>query len=225
LINMEVFPGIYQFKRMAHYYLVDGDEMMLIDTGMPGSSSKLVNFVQNTLKRDLQDIKTIIITHHDIDHIGDLAKIKKITGAKIAIHHDDVNYVNGKKEDKSGPIFARIFIKLAKLVFRSEDVEADILLEDNHQIGPFMAIHVPGHTPGSICLYDEKNKVLFAGDNLAYQNGKIVGPPAIFTPDMGQAHESLKKLKGLNVEAIFTGHTNPVMDNASEKLKKFLDTL
>ncbi|MCK9150454.1 MBL fold metallo-hydrolase [Methanobacterium alcaliphilum] len=222
---MEVFPGIYQFKRGANFYLVDGDKMTLIDTGMPGSSAELFDFVEKTLKRDLNDIKTIILTHHDFDHVGDLAKIKKRTGAKIAIHKDDVDYVTGKKEDKSLPWFAKIFIKLAKYIYRPENVEVDILLDEDDQIGPYHVIHMPGHTPGSIGLYDKKNKVLFVGDNLGYMKNKIEGPPSLFTPDMMQAEKSLKKLRGLDVKAIFTGHSKGVTSKASLKLNDYLDNL
>ena len=44
-----------------------------------------------------QDIKTIVITHHHFDHTGSLDKLKEITGAKVAIHSEDADYISGKR--------------------------------------------------------------------------------------------------------------------------------
>ena len=65
---MEVVAGIYQIKGVANVYLVVDDDIMLIDTGLPGSSSKIIKYVKENLKRNPQDIKTIVITNHHFDH-------------------------------------------------------------------------------------------------------------------------------------------------------------
>lgn len=221
---MEIVPRIHQFSGISNCYLVEDQEMMLIDTGNPGNSKRIINYVKNTLKRNPKDIKVIVITHHHFDHVGSLGELKKATGAKVAAHKDDADYI-GEKKKPSEPVISKIFIKLLKMVYRSKTVEPDILLENNGQIGDYRVIHVPGHTPGSICLYNESNKVIFVGDNLKNKGEKIEGPPGIFTLDMEQANESIKKLENRDIEVIFTGHGKPITSKASEKIREYIKTL
>lgn len=91
-------PSIHNLGgKIVNYYLVENDdEIILIDTGLPGNSSKIINYVEKNLKRNPDDIKTIMITHNHFDHVGGLSKIKEITGAQVAIHPDDADYIRGK---------------------------------------------------------------------------------------------------------------------------------
>lgn len=221
---MEVYPGIHEIIRVSNSYLIQGDEVILIDTGMPGNSGKIIDYLKKTLKHDPHDIKTIVITHYHFDHVGSLDRLKKITGAQVAVHRADADYVSDKKTQE-GPAFLRIMIKLLKLTYRTKPVEADILLDDGDQIGDYQVIHTPGHTPGSICLYNPKNKVIFVGDNLRHSEGKIEGPDPKLLPEPEQFKESIKKLADLDIEVILSGHTPPVTTGASEKLEEYLKSI
>lgn len=206
------------------FLLENGDNLILIDTGMAGNTNKILDYLKNTLKHDPHNIKTIIITHHHFDHIGSLDKVKKITGANVAAHSADADYVSGKKS-QPGPAFLNIMVKLLKLIYRTKPVEPDILLDDGDQIGDYWVIHTPGHSPGSICLYNPKNKIIFVGDNLRYVKGKIKSPSPRLIPDQEQYERSIEKLADLDIEIILTGHSAPVTSNASEKLREFLKNL
>lgn len=208
---------------MSNCYLIEDEEMMLIDTGNPGNSKKIINYVKNTLNRKPQDIKTIIITHHHFDHIGSLEELKRATGAKIAAHKDDANYI-ADTEKPEEPLISKIFINLLKIIYRPKAVKPDILLEENNEICGYRVIHTPGHTPGSICLHNENNKVIFVGDNLTDKMDKIGGPPGIFTLNMKQANKSIKKLENLDIDVIFTGHGKPITSKAKDKLREYIDT-
>ncbi|MDI6723458.1 MAG: MBL fold metallo-hydrolase [Methanobacterium sp.] len=221
---MEIVPKVHQFSGMSNCYLVEGDEMMLIDTGNPGNSKKIINYVKNTLNRNPEDINTIVLTHHHFDHTGSLGELKKATGAKVAAHKDDADYIKEKKRPHE-PVVSKILVKLLKMIYRPQTVEPDILLEDGDEICGYTVIHTPGHTPGSICLYNKNNKTIFVGDNLKNEGGKIEGPPRIFTLNNEQANESIKKLEDLDIEVIFTGHSKPVTFKASEKLKEYLNKI
>ncbi len=85
-----------------------------------------------------------------------MGNLKKITGAKVAVHKDDEDYIKEEKEPQE-PFVSKIFIKLLKMIFRPKTVRPDILLKDNNEIGGYRVIH----TPGSICLYNKNNKVFF----------------------------------------------------------------
>ncbi len=224
-MKMEVIPGIHEIDtRVALSYLVVGDQLTLIDTGMAGSAKKILGYVKNVLKRDNTDIKTIIITHHHFDHVGSLDKLKNLTGAKIAIHKDDADYISGKKSD-NGSTLVNVFVKLFKIIYRYKPVEPDIILEDGDQMGEYQVIHTPGHTPGSICLYNHHNKAIFVGDNLKYIDGKIEGPGDRLLPEPNKYKESMEKLANLDIEVIFCGHTRPITSHASELLTEYVKTL
>jgi len=222
---MEITPGIHQLRGLGNCFLMEvNDNLILIDTGIAGNTNKILDYLKNHLKRGLHDIKTIVITHHHFDHVGSLDKIKKITGAKVAAHHDDADYISGKK-NQEGPALLNIMVRLLKLIYRIKPVEVDILLDDRDHIDDYLVIHTPGHTPGSICLYNPKNKVIFVGDNLRYVKGKIESPSPKLIMDQEQYKRSMEKLADLDIKVIFTGHSAPVTSDASEKLEEFLKNL
>jgi len=222
---MEVIPGVHEINtRVARSYLLVNDEITLIDTGMPGSAGTIFDYVKNVIKRQPEDIKTIIITHHHFDHVGSLYKIKNLTGAKVAIHKDDADFINGKSSHE-GPAFLKFMVKLLEIIYRSKPVEADIILKDGDQMGDYRVIHTPGHTQGSICLYNPNNKVIFVGDNLIYDKGVIKGPGERLIPDSENYKKSMEKLAQLDIEVILCGHSEPVTSDASLKLNEYVKTL
>ena len=188
---MEVVKGIYQFRGVSNCYLVFNKEIFLVDTGMPGRSNEIIKFLTKDIKRSPEDVKTIVITHHHFDHTGSLDKIKSITGAKIAVHSADADYLSGEKS-QAGSGFMIPLVMLMKLIYRIKPVKADIILKNGDIIGDYEVIHTPGHTPGSICLYNLNNKVIFVGDNLNYSKDKIEGPSIL--DDQEAFKKSIKKL-------------------------------
>lgn len=219
---MEIVKGIYEFSGVSNCYMVFNKEIFLVDTGMPGRSNEIINYLEKNLKRNPEDVKTIVITHHHFDHTGSLDKLKKITGAKVAVHSVDAEYLSGEKS-QAGSAFMVPLVMLMKLIYKIQPVKADIILKDGDLIGDYEVIHTPGHTPGSICLYNPDNKVIFVGDNLNYSKGKIRGPSSRLLPKPEQFKESMKKLGDLDIEVILTGHGPPVITDANKKLGEFLN--
>jgi hydroxyacylglutathione hydrolase len=221
---MEVLPGIHQISgRVVNCHLVTNEEVtMLIDTGLPGNSSKIIKYIEKNLNQRAEDIKTIVITHQHLDHVGSLSKMKDITGAQVAIHPADADYIRGKTSH-AGPALSNFMVKMIQFIYRTKPVEPDILLEDGDQIGGYQVIHIPGHTPGSICLYNKKNKAIFVGDNLQYKKGKLYSPGERLLPEPKKYQESMKKLLNYDIKVIFTGHTAPVTSDAGELLKDFIE--
>jgi len=219
---MEIIPGIHLIRgRVSNCYIVVNEDIMLIDTGMPGNSSKIIKYVKS-LNRSPNDIKTIVITHNHFDHVGSLSKMKEITGAKIAVHPADADYIRGKGQHV-GSTFINAIIKLIGVIYRVKPVEPEILLQDGDLIGEYRVIHTPGHSPGSICLYNPKNKAIFVGDNLQYREGKLHSPGEQLIPEPEKYKESMKKLLELDIEIILTGHTKAVTSGGSELLREFVD--
>ena len=219
---MEIVPGIHQIDGInGNCYVIGGDGLTLIDTGLPHGSAKILAYLRDVLQKNPSDIKTIILTHFHIDHTGNGVELKKASGAKVAIHEADADFVSGKK---TGPslkgVKGLVIHVLGRLFFRSPSFQPDILLKEGDTIAGLSCIHTPGHTPGSICLLDPGRKVLFCGDLLRYNGVKLEGPPPQFTPDMGGAMQSVKKIAALDFEILLSGHGVPLRAGASEKVRE-----
>jgi glyoxylase-like metal-dependent hydrolase (beta-lactamase superfamily II) len=90
-------------------------------------------------------------------------------------------------------------------------------------LGGLQVIHVPGHTPGSIALYQAERRILFCGDAIFHHSsssgqGRIGLPPRIFSVDPDQAEASARKLASLPVEVACFGHGEPVLEGAGKRL-------
>ena len=217
---MESVNDIHEFKGISNCYIVDDKLLFLVDTGMPGNSGKILKFLHENLNKKMGDLEIIVITHAHFDHTGSLNELIKKTGAKVAIHKGDEDVLSGEK-NQTGSALMRPLIKFMSFIFRTQPVKADIVLEDGDMIGDYRVIHTPGHTSGSICLYNSNNRVIFVGDILNYSKGKIEAPRIM--EDHLEYNESMKKLGNLEIETILTGHGDPVTSDANKKLDEFLN--
>lgn len=220
---MKITEGIYQVDGVnCNVYLAeDGDKLVLIDTGLPRSDKKILKEIES-LGRKPTDASTIVITHFHIDHTGSLKKMKEATGAKVAVHEGDADYVDGKRP---APKPKNLMIKALSSVMKAAPVDVDIRLKDGDKVGRLLVIYTPGHSEGSISLLDAERKVMFVGDAVRFINGKVEGPPPRFTPDPAQANESIGKIASYDFDIMLSGHGQPLIGNASQKIKEFKATL
>jgi hydroxyacylglutathione hydrolase len=221
---MEIVPGIHRIDgvRGANAYLVIGEEgLLIIDTGMPGNAKRMTAYVEG-LGRNLSDIKLIILTHADLDHIGSAAELKRMTGAKLAIHADDAPILRGKESFKTirGPL--GFIVKVATRLVPFRPADPDVILAADSQIEGLRIIHVPGHTSGSICIY-KPGEVIFVGDALRSDSRGNPKPPSRMSSlDDAKARASLVAISALDFDTLLPGHGAPVVGKASQKLKDML---
>ena len=105
-------------------------------------------------------------------------------------------------------------------------VKVDHLLRDGDLLPTaeqVQVIHTPGHTPGSICLYLESEKLLIVGDALQHAGGVLSPPATHVTWDAGLAMQSLRKLAELDFETICFSHYPPLKIKARETLHRLTD--
>jgi glyoxylase-like metal-dependent hydrolase (beta-lactamase superfamily II) len=108
---------------------------------------------------------------------------------------------------------------------RVKPFHVDILLNDGDTLLGLTVLHMPGHTQGSIALYDSKRKVLFIGDTLGFRDGAVQSPSKSVTMDMKQAYKSIEKLKDLDFTVMLSGHGEPLRSNASAKVTEFINQI
>ena len=175
--------------RFVNAYVILGRQLCLIDSG-PLNGPSLISDHIKSIGRSLQDISMVINTHAHADHIGGNAEIKRTAKTLLAAHTLDVEWIrNINKQYVERPVPG--FYSLVK-----EPTEIDICLNDNDVLDlgtgvELRVIHSPGHSPGSICLYNEKEHTLFSGDAVPVPEG--VGMYSDFKASL----DSLKRLARL----------------------------
>jgi glyoxylase-like metal-dependent hydrolase (beta-lactamase superfamily II) len=100
-------------------------------------------------------------------------------------------------------------------------------LEDGDTVaalGGLQVIHVPGHTPGSIALYQPERQILFCGDMFFHNNAgtRMRIAPGIVSVDKAQTLESARKLTTLSVETLCAGHGAPILTQATERIQELV---
>jgi glyoxylase-like metal-dependent hydrolase (beta-lactamase superfamily II) len=223
---MEIVENIHQVDGVNAnvYIIIEKEGLTLIDTGMPNNAKKILNYVKG-IDRKPADTSTILITHAHIDHVGSAQELKKITNAKIAVHQEDADVVAGNKKPPRLKGATGVMIRVLSPFFKFARVQPDIILEENDHIGRLQVLHTPGHTPGSISLYDSTRKVMFVGDTIRFANGQIDGPPKRFTPDMASARKSIQRISQMDFDIMLSGHGEPLRPNASTRVKEFYAAL
>ena len=224
---MEITEGIHLIPRVrgANAYLVkQDDDIIVVDTGLPGNAGKIIDYVQSIGCRP-SDVKTIILTHSDMDHAGSVARLKEETNAKVAIHEADAPRLSGEKEPKAVKGVLGLFLRTMSAFMRFKRMKADLLLKDSDTIDGLTVIHTPGHTEGSICLY-LPGRALFVGDALLTNHGTVLSlPRRSMSTDLDQAKESIKRISELKYSVLLPGHGPPIDQNASMIVKEFVASL
>lgn len=107
------------------------------------------------------NVKKIINTHGHFDHISANDDLKEKTKAKVYIHQDDKEFLTNPERNLSSLLGSNNLISLNKADYILNN--GDIIEIEDYS---FEVIHSPGHSPGSICLYDKKNEILISGDTI-----------------------------------------------------------
>jgi glyoxylase-like metal-dependent hydrolase (beta-lactamase superfamily II) len=183
------------------YTLREGDETYLIDTGFSRKARPIVRAFQRA-DVPLDRVGKVLLTHHHLDHMGGAAYLLRKVPAPLACHTDDIPFVEGRAKPRM-PLLMRLFIRI-------HPAPVAIALKDGDRVGPFLVVHTPGHTPGEVAFYHPARKLLFSGDAVVERNGHLTLPAAKYAANLGQAVQSLDRLRKLEVEVLLPGHGVPV---------------
>src|SRR5918999_20320 len=174
----------------------------------------------------VRDLRRIIFTHQDLDHIGSGAALVRESGARALSHPADAPHIEGKQRPlKFTPEMLERRPQMREVLERLEPVGVDEYLEDGERLdlaGGTRVIFTPGHTPGHLSLYLERPKVLVAGDALTAEGGHLNGPNPPFTLDVGEAARSVRRLADLDVETIVCYHGGVVGEDANGQLQSVI---
>ena len=201
---------------MVNSYIIRGDKPILIDTGLPGYDARILRSMEeNGISPG--DVSLIIITHCHQDHFGSLAAIKQKTGAPVAVHKADSEYLKTGGNPPLIPVGAKgkIMEALSKMVKKPEvtGLAPDILIEGEMDLAKYgvkgKIILTPGHTPGGISITLESGEVL-VGDLIfgGFIRRAAPGFP-YFAESVEQLLQSIQKVLDLQPKIIYAGHGGP----------------
>jgi glyoxylase-like metal-dependent hydrolase (beta-lactamase superfamily II) len=208
---MQITPQIHQIKGMANQYLlVAQEEITLIDTGMASNANKILKFIQS-IGHNPENLKRILITHSDPDHIGSVNTLRDKTGAKVYASKIEAEAMQtGKPSREIRPKGVLILVfKLMEIIIPSQLIAVDEILEIGQVLpilGGLQVVASSGHTPGHISFYLPEERILFAGDSIENHQGKAVPNLSALTGDTVEAQISYDKLMALNPLVIGCGH-------------------
>lgn len=180
----------------SNIYVLGREEATIVDTGVGNSANPI--FPQLTeLSVMPENIKQVIITHAHHDHAMGAFLILEQVNPRVFVHEDDTKYIASSLGDA-----------LVKVV------EGDII---DTAIGPFMVYLTPGHTNGSMCLYNADKKILISGDTVFPDGyyGRYDGESG----SLDAMINSLKKLTELDCEIMLPGHGSPVFQDANSHIE------
>ncbi len=190
----------------ANCYLLLDEKKAIIDVGGD------IQFILDAIRRhiDPKELDYVILTHSHFDHAAAAGYFKGI--AKIFIHKDEYSLL--RAQNFTSYIFGVKF----------KAFEPDIELEGGEVIElgelELEVIHTPGHSPGSICLYEPNKKWLFSGDTVFAHGGfgrvDLPGGSAI------ELIKSLERLLKLDIENLYPGHEDIVEGNAKAHIARSL---
>lgn len=220
---MRLAPSLHRVgSDLVNTYLVeDSGGVTVIDAGLPGHWKDLLAELA-TMGRSLGDIRGVVLTHGDSDHIGFAERLRRETGAPVYVHELDAARARG--EDRSngswgrvrpGPLVRFLWYGARHGGLRIPPVTEVVALPEGGPLdlpGAPVIIPVPGHTPGSVALHVPTVDALFVGDALT--TGHVLtgrqGPqPAPFTLEPELALESVDKLGAVQASWLLPGHGAP----------------
>ena len=208
MVNEDV--KIIELSFVNAFLLKVADGFILIDTGLPMLWGKL----ESELKASgcvPGNLKLVIITHGDPDHIGNCAKLQKQYTCKIAMHKDDVRMAEEGVSPKRKVRTLRAKIRVLKRKLKGTHIEIekfkpDLFLHEGQNLNEYglnaSVIHIPGHTKGSIGILTSERD-LFAGDIMInYQKPD----KAVYIESLRDLKNSYSRLKSMGLKTIYTGH-------------------
>lgn len=231
---MELRPGLNRIGNdiVACYLVSTDDGITLIDAGIPGQWNDLLAEL-SALGRTVDDLRGVVLTHGDSDHIGFAERLRAEHGVPVYVHEADAARARGEVKSSAawggmriGPT-ARFLWYAArrgglKPVFLTEVVPVqagDVLPLP----GTPVIVPMPGHSPGSIAVHVPAVDAVFVGDALTTRNvlTGVEGPaPAPFTDDPAAAAEALEYIADLGVTWVLPGHGAPWSGGVDEAVRR-----
>jgi glyoxylase-like metal-dependent hydrolase (beta-lactamase superfamily II) len=201
------------------YLVINDDGVTIIDAGLPRHWRLLQDELASAGK-SLSDVRALILTHGDSDHIGFAARLYREVGIAAHIHSADVERAtlqvkkpsSGWGPTKAAPLAGFLWYSARHGGLRIAPAAELCTVADGQVLevpGAPRIVHIPGHTPGSVAIHVPSVDAVFVGDALTTRNvltGATGPEPAPFTLDPERAVAGLDRLDGITATWLLPGH-------------------
>ncbi len=207
---MEFFRGVRIIPGLSsdsNIYIIDDE--VVVDTGTGEFFHS--NRKDIEAEMDPKRLKLIVDTHYHYDHTGGNKKFRDWLRIPVAAHANDKMLI------EKGKTLAESFGQSAKFfTLDTELKEGDVINTSNSRL---LVLHTPGHSSGSICLYEPEKKMLFSGDTL-FENA--IGRTDLPGGSYDELKDSLEKIGRYSIQYMFPGHGQPKIGGVNFLIKKML---
>jgi glyoxylase-like metal-dependent hydrolase (beta-lactamase superfamily II) len=218
----DIFVNVYMIENSVD------NSWVLVDAGLKTTYPKIKSMAARLFGENSRP-SAIIVTHGHFDHVGSLKKLAEEWDVPVYAHYLEMPYLTGRSAyppaDSSvggglisflADLYPAGPLNLGSRVQVFPDIMPTIPV-----LPEWKYIHTPGHSPGHISLWREKDKVLIVGDafvttkqesvfSVIFQRKIVSGPPKYFTCNWLQAEDSVSRLAGLLPNVVATGHGMPM---------------
>lgn len=187
----------------SNIYVLPGEKPAIIDTGTDLNPDYIIENIKKYV--DPTSLQHIVLTHEHYDHCGGVPILRKyVKNVNIIAHENSVSKLQSGTSS---------FAQLLGGKMPQIHVDKPVSDQDIVQLGDatFQVIHTPGHSAGSMCLYNTDNHVLVSGDTIFSGGG--IGRYDLPGGDLTALQRSIQKLSELEVEALYPGHGPHVKEN------------
>jgi hydroxyacylglutathione hydrolase len=207
--------------RFVYSYLIYGEMITLIDTGVAGSETQIFDYIHTT-GRDPSEIALIILTHSHPDHIGAARAIQRATGCSIAAHRAERAWIEDVElQNRERPVPGFATLVGGSVQIDNELMDGDSIEPDETRAGEMQVFYTPGHSAGSISLFLHNEGALFSGDAVPVAGALPVYDDALLSV------RSVKKLKAIRgIQVLLSSWDEPRKgDDAYRQMDLALDYL
>ncbi|MEK3670884.1 MBL fold metallo-hydrolase [Paenibacillus sp. FSL R10-2771] len=216
-------PIQFEYEGQPYYIypslIVSGEELTLVDTGYP-TFMPLIEKKILELGYDPLNLKNIIITHYDDDHIGALYEfVEKYPSVTVMASEVETPSISGlvkserlvqaeallvempKEEQASGEEFVQLLKNLRHVPVKQTVREGQCILDGKCQV-----LATPGHTSGHISLYFPELSSVITGDAAVSEENELAVANPQYCFDLESAEQSLNRLQALNARSYYCYH-------------------
>ncbi len=219
---MEIIPNVHLIPNgfVNAYLIVDPDGLTLIDAGMARDGKPTLKYIAG-LGRSPADLRHIIIIHVDADHVGGVVALKAASGARIYASQAEAEALAAGRSSRElkGGFLVGLLMKLMPSSFEIVPAASDELVTDGQVLpvlGGLRVVATPGHTPGHVSFFAPAAGILFSGDSIISEKGRLIQSRPAATWDAAQAQASAKAQAALGATIVCPGH-GPVVTDAAGK--------